>query len=84
MELRPGDTPPAGGIESTCSDAGQSLQVQRKSKKTPTRASVVEGDTHKGKSFSLANELTIGRADNCSLILDDAYVSQMHAHLPAR
>ena len=55
-----------------------------KSKKTPGRAAVVEGAAHKGKTFSLANELTIGRADKCSLVLDDAYVSQMHARIYPR
>ena len=52
-----------------------------KNKKSPTRAAVIEGEAYKGKSFSLGSELTIGRADKCSLVLDDAYVSQMHARI---
>jgi pSer/pThr/pTyr-binding forkhead associated (FHA) protein len=53
----------------------------RKSKKAPTKATVVEGDTNKGKTFQLGGELVIGRADKCQLVLDDTYVSQMHARI---
>ncbi|MDQ4145937.1 MAG: FHA domain-containing protein [Actinomycetota bacterium] len=49
--------------------------------KTPARAAVIEGDAHKGKTFKLGDELTIGRAANCTLVLDDAYVSQKHARI---
>ena len=53
----------------------------RKAKKAPVRAAVIEGDRHKGKSFTLGSEFIIGRADKCHLVLDDAYVSQMHARI---
>ena len=53
----------------------------RKNKKAPSRAAVIEGSGHKGKTFTLGDELTIGRSENCTLILDDAYVSQMHARI---
>lgn len=53
----------------------------RKSKKAPTRATVVEGDANKGKTFQLGSELVIGRSDKCQLVLEDTYVSQMHARL---
>lgn len=56
----------------------------RKAKKTPTKAVVVEGAAHKGKTFALGEEMTIGRADKCHLVLDDAYVSQMHARIFSR
>lgn len=52
-----------------------------KNKKAPTRAAVVEGNAYKGKVFKLADELTIGRSSDCTLVLDDAYVSQMHARI---
>lgn len=61
--------------------APSSRAPKSKNKKSPTRAAVIEGDAYKGKSFSLGSELTIGRADKCSLVLDDAYVSQMHARI---
>ena len=56
----------------------------RKAKKAPGRAAVVEGSSYKGKTFSLDKELTIGRAPDCTLVLDDAYVSQKHARIYPR
>jgi pSer/pThr/pTyr-binding forkhead associated (FHA) protein len=53
----------------------------RKQKKAPTKATVVEGSRDKGRSFPLGKELLIGRADKCQLVLDDTYVSQMHARI---
>ena len=79
LELRPTvarRSAPARAPAPTPSRASKS-----KNKKSPTRAAVIEGDAYKGKSFSLGSELTIGRADKCSLVLDDAYVSQMHARI---
>jgi pSer/pThr/pTyr-binding forkhead associated (FHA) protein len=34
-----------------------------------------------GRSFPLANELTIGRASGCHISLDDTFVSQLHARV---
>ena len=56
----------------------------RSSKKTPARAVVVEGDTMKGKVFPLGDEFIVGRADKCHLILEDNYVSQVHARIFAK
>ncbi len=56
----------------------------KKQKKPPSRVVVVEGDAHKGKGFTLGDELTVGRADKCDVMLDDAYVSQMHARIFSR
>ena len=42
---------------------------------------IVEGRSSKGKSFELGDELIIGRADKCHIVLDDTYVSQMHARI---
>jgi pSer/pThr/pTyr-binding forkhead associated (FHA) protein len=53
----------------------------RKAKKTPRKAVVVEGDSHRGASFDLRDELVIGRGPKCQIVLDDSYVSQMHARL---
>ena len=35
----------------------------------------------RGKTFSLEDELTIGRAEGNKVILDDSYVSQFHARI---
>jgi pSer/pThr/pTyr-binding forkhead associated (FHA) protein len=50
--------------------------------KAPRRVAVVEGEALKGRTFELSDELTIGRADKCHLVLgDDPYVSQVHARI---
>jgi pSer/pThr/pTyr-binding forkhead associated (FHA) protein len=56
----------------------------RKAKKAPRKAIVIEGDSHRGASFDLRDELVIGRGPKCQLVLDDSYVSQMHARLFSR
>lgn len=53
---------------------------QRRTKKVPRKAVVTEGPK-KGQAFELNKELTIGRADKCQLVLDDTYVSQVHARI---
>jgi pSer/pThr/pTyr-binding forkhead associated (FHA) protein len=62
------------------------VQTRQPSKKvkTPKKVTVVEGDANKGKSFDLGEELVIGRAEKCHIVLDDTYVSQMHARFFAR
>jgi pSer/pThr/pTyr-binding forkhead associated (FHA) protein len=82
MELRPPTTRRPSTKRAPAPSPARS--PARKNKKAPTRATVVEGSAHKGKSFTLGDELTIGRSEKCTLILDDAYVSQMHARIFSR
>jgi pSer/pThr/pTyr-binding forkhead associated (FHA) protein len=36
----------------------------------------------KGATFAIGNEITIGRAPNCTIMIpDDTYVSQLHARI---
>jgi len=49
--------------------------------KAARKIAIVEGASTKGKSFELGDELIIGRADKCHIVLDDTYVSQMHARI---
>ncbi|MBA2274756.1 MAG: FHA domain-containing protein [Actinobacteria bacterium] len=56
----------------------------RGSRKAPRKAAVVEGEGLRGKSFSLNDELTIGRAEKNTLVLNDSYVSQFHARISPR
>lgn len=79
LELRPAT--PRRTSPARAPAPAPSRPSKSKNKKTPTKAAVVEGDAHKGKTFVLGSELTIGRAENCTLRLDDAYVSQMHARI---
>ncbi|MCL4170595.1 UNVERIFIED_CONTAM: hypothetical protein GTU68_056501 [Idotea baltica] len=34
-----------------------------------------------GRSYSIGNELTVGRSAGCTITLDDTYVSQIHARV---
>ncbi|MDQ4070761.1 MAG: FHA domain-containing protein [Actinomycetota bacterium] len=42
---------------------------------------VIEPADHKGRTYELADELTVGRAGGCQITLDDTYVSQLHARV---
>ncbi|MEA2498291.1 MAG: hypothetical protein QOH26_696 [Actinomycetota bacterium] len=53
----------------------------RRSKQTPRKMVVIDGEQLKGKSFPLTDEIIIGRADRCHIVLDDSYVSQIHARV---
>lgn len=77
IELRPQTRAPAQRSPAPA----PARPASRKSKKAPRRIAVIEGDKLKGKSFDLDDEVIIGRADKCSLVLDDTYVSQVHARI---
>jgi hypothetical protein len=49
--------------------------------KSEAHLKVVEPQEMAGATFSLADELTIGRAVGCQITLDDTYVSQLHARV---
>jgi pSer/pThr/pTyr-binding forkhead associated (FHA) protein len=46
--------------------------------------SVIEPPAQKGRTFPLAEELTVGRAAGCQVTLDDTYASQIHARVFTR
>jgi len=54
----------------------------KRSRKAPSKLAVIEGPL-KGKSYGLGEELTIGRAEKCHIVVDDTYVSQVHARFYA-
>ncbi len=53
---------------------------KRAKKKVPTKAVVIQGDK-KGKTLNLDDELVIGRGEKAGLVLDDTYVSTVHARI---
>ena len=57
---------------------------RRAAKKAPRHLAIIDGSALKGKTYELGDEMVIGRADRCHLVLDDTYVSQMHARIFAR
>ncbi len=46
-----------------------------------SQLTVVEPPELKGRTYNLADELTVGRAAGCQVTLDDNYVSQLHARI---
>jgi pSer/pThr/pTyr-binding forkhead associated (FHA) protein len=54
-----------------------------KRKKAPNKGVVVQGDK-KGTTLNLDDELIIGRGEKCRLVLEDTYVSTVHARIFAK
>jgi pSer/pThr/pTyr-binding forkhead associated (FHA) protein len=80
LELRP-ETPRRKGGKAA---PAPSRQSSRKARRVARKVAVVENDQLKGKTFDLKDELVIGRADKCHIVLDDTYVSQVHARIFAK
>jgi pSer/pThr/pTyr-binding forkhead associated (FHA) protein len=47
----------------------------------PARLQIIEPAARRGESFTLNDELTIGRGGGCGIVLDDTFVSQVHARV---
>jgi pSer/pThr/pTyr-binding forkhead associated (FHA) protein len=47
----------------------------------PLRLKIVEPEPERGRTYDLADELTLGRAAGCGVRVDDAYTSSIHARL---
>jgi hypothetical protein len=56
-------------------------RAPRASGRASARLRIVEPASARGRTFTLADELTLGRAPGCQISLDDTYVSQLHARL---
>lgn len=65
-------------------DSRRAAKPSRSNRKGPGRLTVTEPAAQKGRTFSLADELTLGRAAACQVTLDDTYASQVHARVFAR
>ena len=75
---------PTAGAARVRSQQPAPKSTARRTKRAPKHAAIVEGASSSGKTFVLDKELTIGRADKCHVVLDDTYVSQVHARVFAR
>jgi pSer/pThr/pTyr-binding forkhead associated (FHA) protein len=82
LELRPPGQRRAGPARRPA--ATPSRPPARRGRKSPGHLAVIDGSPLKGKTLDLGPELTIGRAEKCGLVLDDTYVSQMHARIFSR
>ncbi len=61
--------------------APQTRQRATAGKGTSARLRIVEPAAARGRTYDVADELTIGRAAGCQIPLDDSYASQVHARL---
>ena len=50
-------------------------------KRAQAHLRIVEPAELRGRTYDVADELTIGRAAGCQIPLDDSYASQLHARL---
>jgi hypothetical protein len=50
----------------------------------PPQLRILEPAAQKGRSYALADELTVGRAAGCQVTLEDTYASQLHARVFTR
>ncbi|MBW3594027.1 MAG: FHA domain-containing protein [Actinobacteria bacterium] len=71
------------GTDAAPTPARAPAPQKRTKKKAPTKAVIVQGDK-KGKTLNLDQELIIGRGDKAGLVLDDTYVSTVHARIFAK
>ena len=62
--------------------ARQARKVDRKA--PPIHLAVVAPPELRGRTYPLADELTVGRAAGCGVTLDDTYASQLQARVFAR
>ena len=47
----------------------------------PARLRILEPPARRGETFTLQDELTVGRGGGCGIVLDDTFVSQVHARV---
>lgn len=59
----------------------QKTKSRRRAPAVPTRLVLVEPAARAGAEYALGPELTLGRAAGCSIVLDEQYVSQVHARI---
>ena len=47
----------------------------------PQQLKLLEPAARRGETFTLRDELTVGRGGGCGIVLDDTFVSQVHARV---
>ena len=71
--------PPVAAVPAA---APRTARSERPTAKRPVaHLRVVEPAAQRGRTYDLADELTIGRAAGCQIPLDDSYASQLHARV---
>jgi pSer/pThr/pTyr-binding forkhead associated (FHA) protein len=59
-------------------------RVEKTRGRGPARIRVLEPPSRRGEVFTVGEELTVGRGGGCGVVLDDSFVSQVHARLYRR
>jgi pSer/pThr/pTyr-binding forkhead associated (FHA) protein len=74
-----------GGARVAVAPAGRPQERERRPlarrERPSSHLTIVEPPQHRGRSFGLADEVTVGRAAGCQVTLDDNYASQLHARI---
>jgi pSer/pThr/pTyr-binding forkhead associated (FHA) protein len=90
--------PPPTELQASGRKARKQAKKATKAKKTATQRArsvlpagssgqqlvIVEPATDRGRSYDVGGGLTMGRAATCQILVDDTYVSQLHARVYAR
>lgn len=77
---------PAGGVAAAGAAAG-ARNKQGKQRKRSAQAAIVgrlvtvEPAAQRGRAYQLGDEITVGRAAGCGVVVDDTFVSQLHARV---
>ncbi|MFI5046875.1 MAG: FHA domain-containing protein [Acidimicrobiia bacterium] len=82
-EMRaPAPSPPAPVAQASVAQAPAHNEKVRG--RAPSRVRILEPPARRGETFMLGDELTVGRGGGCGIVLDDGFVSQVHARLYLR
>lgn len=81
-EMRaPAPAPPAPVAQTPAVAPGRS---ERGRGRGPGRIQLLEPSSRRGETFAITDELTVGRGGGCGIVLDDGFVSQVHARFYRR
>jgi pSer/pThr/pTyr-binding forkhead associated (FHA) protein len=81
-EMRaPAPSPPAPVAQPVAPVASRAEKVKGRA---PSQLRLLEPAARRGETFTLGEELTVGRGGGCGIVLDDEFVSQVHARLYVR
>jgi hypothetical protein len=84
-ELKPGRIPVPAAAVAEVAPVAASAPSRREKSGRRWELVIVEPVNRAGESFSLGEELTVGRGAGCAVVLtDDTFVSQVHARIFVR
>jgi pSer/pThr/pTyr-binding forkhead associated (FHA) protein len=72
----PAPTPPAPAAPQP---AAAPARAEKAKGRGPGRIRLLEPAARRGETYAIADEVTVGRGGGCGIVLDDGFVSQVHA-----